>query len=211
VREEERKSLAREIHDQLGQALTAIKLDVSSLVQELPEKDGHVIEKSSYILEFIDDAIQTVRRICTELRPGILDNLGLIPTLEWAAEEFEERTGTKCALDLPQGNVTIEPEAATAVFRIFQETLTNIARHANAKHVKVRLSREGSKLALEVHDDGLGIDLARLADGGSLGILGMRERAMVLGGDLTITGEPGKGTTVTVRIPATAALNPERL
>ena len=201
VREEERKRLARDIHDQLGQALTAIKLDLSSLVRELPDAQSTSPSKGSPLLQLVDETIESVRRISTELRPGMLDDLGLAATVEWAEEEFAGRTGTKCLIDLPPEQIAIDSETATAVFRIFQETLTNVARHANASEVKVRLAEEDGDLTLEVHDNGKGIEEDELARADSLGILGMRERALLLGGTLTITGGPGKGTTVRIRIP----------
>jgi len=201
VREEERKRVAREIHDQLGQALTAIKLDLSSLVRGVPAAHSSLLEKGTPLLRLVDETIESVRRISTELRPGMLDDLGLAATVEWAAEEFAGRTGTKCLLDLATEQIAADPETATAVFRIFQETLTNVARHANASQVRIRLAEENGDLTLEVRDDGRGIREEELASANSLGILGMRERALLLGGTLTITGEPGKGTTVRIRIP----------
>jgi len=159
------------------------------------------LKKTSSILQLVDEMIQTVRRISTELRPGILDDLGLVAAVEWAGEEFEARTGTKCRFALPTDDFAVDPERATAVFRIFQETLTNVARHADASEIRVRLAMEGKDLTLEVHDNGRGISEERLSNRRSLGILGMRERAMLLGGELTITGAPGKGTTVRVRVP----------
>ena len=135
------------------------------------------------------------------MRPGMLDDLGLVATVEWAAEEFAARTGTKCLLDLFPEHIAIDSEIATAVFRIFQETLTNVARHANASEVKVQLAEEDGDLTLHVHDNGRGIGEDELVSANSLGILGMRERALLLGGTLTITGELGKGTTVRLRIP----------
>ena len=201
VREEERKRLARDIHDQLGQALTAIKLDLSSLVRELPAAQSTLLNKGSPLLQLVDETIESVRRISTDLRPGMLDDLGLAATVEWAGEEFAARTGTKCFIDLPSEQIAIDSETATALFRIFQETLTNVARHAKASEVKVRLAEEDSGLTLEVHDNGRGIEEDELASADSLGILGMRERALLLGGTLTITGGPGKGTSVRIRIP----------
>ncbi len=201
VREEERKRVAREIHDGLGQALTAIKLDLASLTGDLSEDQGARAQKAASIMKLADETIQLVRRISTELRPGILDDLGLLAAVEWAAEEFETRTGTECRLKLPPDDIDIDPERATAVFRILQETLTNVARHAGASQVDVRLAEQNGDLCLEVHDNGKGIGEAQLASGGSLGILGMRERAVLLKGELTIRGDPGKGTTVSVRIP----------
>jgi signal transduction histidine kinase len=201
IREEERKRVAREIHDQLGQALTAIKLDVSSLVHELPTEQKKESNRVPSILKLVDETIHTVRRIATELRPGMLDDLGLVATIEWAGEEFGARTGTKCCLELPPDDIVIDQEKATAIFRIFQETLTNIARHAGANEVKARLAAEDGNVTLEVRDNGRGIREGKLREGGSLGILGMRERVALLGGDLTITSSPGNGTSVLVRIP----------
>ena len=201
IREEERKSVAREIHDELGQALTAIKIDLASLMRESPADEQQQRKRADSILELVDQTIQSVRRISTELRPGILDDLGLVAALEWAAEEFQARTGTRCRLDLPGDDIEIDQECATAMFRIFQETLTNVARHANASEVGVRLAKENGHLTLEVHDNGRGIGKEQLAGGRSLGLLGMRERAALLGGELVILGAPEKGTTVRVRIP----------
>ncbi len=201
IREEERTRVAREIHDQLGQALTAIKLDVSSLVSELATGQRKESNRVPSILKLVDETIQTVRRIATELRPGMLDDLGLVATIEWAGEEFEARTGTKCFLELPPDDIVLDQVKATAIFRIFQETLTNIARHAGANEVKARLAAEDGNVTLEVRDNGRGIREERLHKGVSLGILGMRERVALLGGDLTITSSPGNGTSVLVRIP----------
>jgi signal transduction histidine kinase len=198
AREEERKVVAREIHDELGQALTALKIDLSSLFHDLPADKKQVSES---ILNLIDQTIQSVRRISTELRPGILDDLGLVAAVEWAGEEFETRTRTKCQLDLPQEDIFIDQERATALFRILQETLTNVARHANATQVKIRLAKQGGGLTLEIRDNGKGVSPEQLSSGRSLGILGMRERASLLGGELTISGAPGQGTVVSVRIP----------
>jgi signal transduction histidine kinase len=135
--------------------------------------------------------------------------MGLVAALEWAAEEFETRTGTKCLLDLPQEHIDIDQERATAFFRIFQETLTNVARHANATEVEVRLAKEDGSVTLEVRDNGIGIGAEQLSAGNSLGILGMRERALLLGGEFEIGSAPLKGTRVRVRIPETHSRQPE--
>jgi PAS domain S-box-containing protein len=201
VREEERAKVAREIHDELGQALTAIKVDLASLIYELSPKQEQQSRREESIMTLIDETIQSVRRISTELRPGILDDLGLVAAIEWAAEEFEARTGTKCRLELPHDDIVIDQERATALFRIFQETLTNVARHANASQVDVRLAGARGSLILEIHDNGKGIGAEQLSAGSSLGILGMRERALLLGGEFAISGARGQGTTVSVRIP----------
>jgi PAS domain S-box-containing protein len=202
VREEERAKVAREIHDELGQALTAIKIDLASLVHELSPEQSRPLRRES-IMKLIDETIQTVRRISTELRPGILDDLGLVAAVEWAAEEFEARTGTRCRISVPGADVALDPDHATALFRIFQETLTNVARHANATEVSVRLAMENGDVSLEVRDDGKGLSEEQLSAANSLGILGMRERALLLGGELAINGVHGKGTTVRVRMPET--------
>ena len=208
VREEERARMAREIHDELGQALTAIKIDLASLVSEPPAEQTQALRKQS-IMKLIDGTIQTVRRISTELRPGILDDLGLVAAVEWAAEEFQARTGTRCLVRLPRADLALDPERATALFRIFQETLTNVARHANATEVHVGLAYDKRDVSLEVRDNGTGISEEQLTAANSLGLLGMLERALLLGGELTINGIPGKGTTVRVRIPQTDHTRPE--
>jgi len=201
AREEERSRVAREIHDELGQALTAIKIDFASLLRDLGQDQGATSPRSQSILKLLGQAIQSVRRIGTELRPGILDDIGLVAALDWAAEDFQTRTGTKCQITLPDVDIRLIPEHATALFRIFQETLTNVARHAEATQVDARLSKENSSLVLEIHDNGKGISEEGLSGKFSLGILGMRERALLLGGTLTISSTLGKGTTVRVLIP----------
>lgn len=201
VREEERTKLARELHDELGQALTAIKIDLASLQNATrePGKSAAVASRIGSMMNYVDRTIHSVRRIATELRPGILDDLGLVAAVEWATEEFEGRTGIDCRTSLPPGDLRIEPEHATAIFRIFQETLTNIARHAAASCVQIRLAQENGDLALWVHDNGCGISEKNIS--GSLGILGMEERARLLGGVFNVARDPAGGTTVTVHIP----------
>jgi PAS domain S-box-containing protein len=200
VREDERTKVAREIHDELGQGLTAIKIELSSLLFEWPA-EHRPSKRVESITRLVEQTIQSVRRISTELRPGILDALGLVAAVEWAAEEFETRTGIRCRLDLPKDSLEISQDRATAIFRIFQETLTNIARHADATEVNIRLAREDSSLILEVHDNGVGVSEEQLSASQSLGILGMRERALLLGGEVQISGVPNQGTRVRVRIP----------
>jgi two-component system sensor histidine kinase UhpB len=201
VREEERARVAREIHDELGQALTAIKLESASLIRELAGVAKQQSKRAEIIAKLADETIHAVRRIATELRPGILDDMGLAAAVEWVAEDFQARTGTKVQLTLPEVDLIIDRERATALFRILQEILTNVARHANATHVNVRLVKEHGSLILEVHDNGKGVSKEELSAGRSLGILGMRERALLLGGKLAIGGAPALGTKVTVRIP----------
>jgi PAS domain S-box-containing protein len=201
VREEERKLLAREIHDQLGQALTAIKIDLFAWVSQMGGDPQHPSQGASALLRLVDETIKRVRRIATELRPGILDDLGLVAAIEWAGEDFEARTGIKCRLDLPGENIAISPERATAIFRILQESLTNVVRHAAASEVKIRLGEKDKELILLVRDNGKGMRMDKLSRTSSLGILGMHERALVFGGEVIIKAAPGKGTSVRVRIP----------
>jgi PAS domain S-box-containing protein len=200
VREDERTKVAREIHDELGQALTAIKIELSSLLFEWPAEQKPSTRAES-ITRLVEQTIQSVRKISTELRPGILDALGLVAAVEWAAEEFQNRTGIRCHLDLPKAPLEISQERATAISRIFQETLTNIARHADATQVHICLARENGSLSLEVDDNGVGVSEEQLSASESLGILGMRERALFLGGEVQISGAPNQGTRVRVRIP----------
>jgi PAS domain S-box-containing protein len=200
IREEERKRVAREIHDQLGQGLTAIKLDLRSLIRETTGDSPKPSKRATSLLQLVDETIQTVRRIAAELRPGLLDDLGLVATVEWAGEDFEARTGIPCRLNLPAKDIEVDSQCATAIFRIFQETLTNVVRHAHATEVQVRLAQEDGDLILEVHDNGSGIPAGKLSSGDSFGIIGMRERALLLGGELSIKSAAGEGTTVSVRI-----------
>ena len=171
VREEERTRVARQIHDELGQALTAIKLESASLIRELPREAKQQSNRAESIAKLADETIQAVRQISTELRPGILDDLGLAAAVEWVTEEFQARTGTRAQMTLPEVDLVIDREYATALFRILQEILTNVARHANATQVKVRLVKEEGSLILEVHDNGKGVSKEDLSSGRSLGIL----------------------------------------
>ena len=202
VREEERTRLARELHDELGQALTAIKIDFAALLPVLPTDEEPVTQRTQSILKLLDKAMQSIQRVTTELRPAILDDLGLRAALEWVAADFLARTGTKVEVSLPDPDIAIDRDGATALFRIVQETLTNVARHAAATRVEVRLAKENRDLILEVRDNGKGFNEEELSTRMSLGFLGMRERALLLGGTLTISGAPGNGTTVRVRMPA---------
>jgi PAS domain S-box-containing protein len=201
VREEERTRIAREVHDELGQSLTGLKLDISSIASRLPAGEAALRERASPMARLIDESIQKVRTIATDLRPGILDNLGLVAALEWQAEEFQTRTGVKCDFVAKLDDDGFSPELCTALFRIFQETLTNVTRHAQATLLAVTLKELDGELWLEVRDNGLGINERQINWRESLGLLGMRERALAFGGEVAITGAPGLGTTVTVRVP----------
>jgi PAS domain S-box-containing protein len=206
VREEERTHIAREVHDELGQSLTALKMDLAWLdkrMVELSDSDElhQFEEKLKKLPGRVDIIIGTVRKIATELRPPVLDDLGLEAAVEWQVREFEKRTGIKCRFTGSLKHVDLGPDRATAVFRIFQETLTNIVRHAGATQVNIQLREEGDKLVLEVQDNGRGMSGRELSGTRSLGLLGMRERATMLDGEVNIIGRQGRGTTVGVRIP----------
>jgi signal transduction histidine kinase len=201
AREAEQMRIAREIHDELGQTLTALKMDVAWLRRHLDADRGTLNDKVTSMTGLIDATVQTVRKITQELRPGILDDLGLLPALEWQLQEFEQHSGLMCEFHSRLDHIDLDTQAATAVFRIFQETLTNIARHAEARRVRVFLTEAHGHLVLEVRDDGRGISEKELSKPKSFGLLGMRERVHLLGGDISIRGEPGRGTTVTARIP----------
>jgi len=199
IREEERTRIARELHDQLGQSLTAIKMEIAWALERLPQGEPDVLQKMRSAVGMVDATVNVVRRIATELRPAVLD-LGLTAAIEWQAEEFEERTGMECQLSLPAHDVVLDQDKLIAVFRILQEALTNVARHSKATQAKVILREQPRDLVLEVHDNGKGI-AAGDARSSSLGLLGMRERAVFVGGELTLTSTPGQGTVVTARIP----------
>jgi signal transduction histidine kinase len=201
AREEERTQIAREIHDEFGQALSALNMDLSWLSKRLPADQPYLAEKASAMSDLIDSTIQTVRRVATELRPGLLDELGLAATIEWQAQEFAERTGIDCDLYLSDEEIVLDRDLATAIFRIFQETLTNVARHAQATQVRVELEDRPDELVLIVRDNGKGITESQVSHPRSLGLMGMRERARSWGGEVAFQGVAGQGTTVTVRVP----------
>ena len=200
AREEERTTIAREIHDELGQALTGIKLDISWMKRRLPD-DRDLIAQCQSMIERIDGTLTTVRRIATELRPSVLDQLGLEAALEWQGQEFSVRTGILVDLDVALGGITLPEHIASSAFRIAQESLTNVARHARASRVIMRLAVEKQSITLEITDDGIGIAQQRLDGTASLGLVGMRERAIAAGGELCISGRPTLGTTVLLTIP----------
>jgi PAS domain S-box-containing protein len=203
AREEERTKVSRDLHDQIGQILTAIKMDVTWMGRRLAKTQGPVRERLAGTVELINDGIRSVRRICTGLRPGVLDDLGLAAAIEWQANEFASRTGIPCQVSATSGDLHLDGEQATAFFRIFQECLTNVSRHAKARSVRVSLHMEGGNLLMVVRDDGKGFRESEAS--GSLGILGMKERALVCGGDLQISSSPGNGTTVTLSVPIRSA------
>ena len=206
VKEEESARIAREIHDELGQTLTGIKMDLSFLEETLIEKyecekTHPLIKKLNSMSELADGAIQTVRKIATELRPAILDSMGISAAIEWQAEELEHRTGIKCKYTPTLENLELDREHSTAIFRILQESLTNIVRHAKATKVNITFKEEADGLVLEIQDNGKGISKSDMKKKKSFGLLGMKERAWLLGGKVDVQGVQGKGTTIKVRIP----------
>jgi len=201
AREEERTEIARELHDQLGQALTGMKFDLAWLTEQLEKTDNALAQKAKDITAQMNTMIKMVRRIATELRPGMLDDLGLVASIEWQAHDFEKRTGINCKINANFEGISVTREQNLALFRIFQEALTNVARYADAKNIDVNLSLAGEVLTLEIHDDGRGIRQEEITGLHSLGLIGMRERAKYLGGTFSIQGEPGHGTSLMVSIP----------
>ncbi len=201
VREDERTHIAREIHDELGQALTGLKLDLAWLRQRLKDRTD-LSERLQSVVGRIDGTIDAVRRIATELRPSVLDHLGLVAAIEWQAHEFEKLAGVAVRLSVSSATPTIDGATATTIFRILQETLTNVARHAEATRVEIVLEVGEPAVLLRVADNGRGIRETELRDRRSLGLIGLRERAIASGGELMIEGRPGEGTVVSARIPS---------
>jgi PAS domain S-box-containing protein len=201
VREEERTYIAREIHDELGQACTAIKMDLALISRKLTKRQTKLLAKVESSIHLVDSTIVTLRRIASELRPRTLDDLGLPAALESQAQEFESRTGIHCSVTLPPEPLTLDSDRSTAIFRIFQESLTNVARHAQATRVEARLHREHDRIIFQVSDNGTGFDPEVAKARKSLGLIGMQERALLLNGEFKTEGAPGLGTTMTLTIP----------
>jgi PAS domain S-box-containing protein len=201
VREEERTSIAREIHDELGQSCTALKMDLALIGHKLTKRQTQLRAKTDSATRLVDEMIGTLRRIASELRPRTLDDLGLNAALEGQAQEFQNRTGIPCHITFPEEPLALDPERSTAVFRIFQESLTNVVRHAQATRVEARMHVEADCLLFTVRDNGIGFDLEEAKSHRSLGLVGMSERALLLDGELKVEGIPGAGTTLTLRIP----------
>jgi signal transduction histidine kinase len=202
AREQERATVAREIHDDLGQTLTVLRLDFHWLEENLSKDKETLIEKIKSMTKLVDMTIQSVRRLYSELRPFVLDDLGLVAAIDWLAKRFENRTGIKCQLTLSPGDVELDKNRETTIFRIFQEALTNVDFHANATKVKVSLEEKAGTLTLTVSDNGKGITEQQIWHPESFGLIGVRERARAFGGGVKISGIPNEGTTVTLSIPA---------
>lgn len=202
IREEERTRIARELHDELGQVLTGLKLDLAWMERRLSRhSQSELVDRCAGLLRQLDTVMVSVRRIVTELRPSVLDQLGLADAIEWLANDFSDRTGLTMQLDIQCNGPAPSDEVASAVFRTLQEALTNVAKHARAHRVGVSLRLDEATLSLDVTDDGRGITSDEMRGTHSLGLLGLRERAIAWGGTVAISGEPQQGTTVTLRLP----------
>lgn len=207
VREEERTRIARELHDEFSQMLTALRMDLTILGRSIskivvePLNRMTLLEKISSISDLLETTIKSTRRIITELRPAVLDELGLMTAIQWQAQEFENRTGIRCKIERLKHDIVLDQNTSTAIFRIFQETLTNVAKHSSAKAVIVNLQVIDMKIVLDVSDNGKGLDDGKLKDPTSTGILGIRERVLALGGQFEIFSGKEQGTRVMVSIP----------
>ncbi len=207
AREEERARVARELHDELGQVLTSLKLEFMWLVEQLRNSDPkpgiQVVNKLQSLIGLIEVSIQSVRQIASDLRPAVLDHLGLKEAVQWEATKFQARTGIRCRVAWGLKDGLTDRTKQLALFRILQEALTNVARHAHAGAVRISMRVRRTVMTLTIRDNGRGITKAELASVESIGLLGMSERARLLGGRVTITGLAGRGTTVTVTVPIT--------
>ncbi len=201
IREEERMRIARELHDELGGFLTVLKLDLASLGKEPTTSSSSFRQKIDSMSKAIVRALGSVRRICSDLRPSMLDHIGLTAAIGWQVEEWQAKTGIRCTMSSSIDDESIDSGRATAAFRVLQEALTNVARHAHATNVQVRLWIADGRLRVEIHDDGCGIADRTVVGSSSLGLLGMKERVYSYGGSVEIRGAPASGTTVDVSIP----------
>jgi signal transduction histidine kinase len=210
IREEESTTIAREIHDEFGQALTAIKIDIAWLSKRY-SNDSALVDSLFTISNTIDDTIKTVRRISTRLRPRLLDELGLISAIEWQVKEFQARTGIKVDLLVPGENINLTPVVSSALFRIFQEAITNVARHSKAANLVVEINENNRKLNMTIRDNGTGLPQDYMNKDHSLGIIGMLERAGSIGGKVELTSVQGGGTEVLVKVALKHKKNKEKV
>ena len=201
VKEEERTQIAREIHDELGQQLTVMKMDISWLAEKLGNQDNAVVQRMTDLNAMLDTTVSTVRRIAYELRPSILDDMGLAAAIEWQLSEFKKKSGVKTEFKHNQKELPLPENVKIGLFRIVQESLTNVSRYANAGKVMVSLQQNEKLLVLSIIDNGTGFDKETIAVKKTLGILGMKERTVMMGGNYEIDSTPGKGTTVSVTVP----------
>ena len=199
AREEERRRIARELHDELGQRLSALKMDLASL-EHIADRPAHE-ERKAAMLEMLDETVTSVRRIAADLRPMMLDDLGLNAALEWLARESARRMGIEVTFHLGERDPALDKQASVTVYRMVQEALTNVARHAGATDVRIEMRQAGGQLVLTVRDNGVGFPASATRKEGSFGLMGIRERAYLLGGTLEVDNPPGGGGRITVRLP----------
>jgi PAS domain S-box-containing protein len=207
VQEEERTRISREIHDELGQLLTALKLDVNWLTRHFAPQQRALLQKTQRMSALLDHTVTMLRRIAADLRPSELDHFGLVDAMEEYLERYQERTNLVCTLHIDPPDLQLDPDRSTTLFRVFQEALTNVARHAQATEVAIELTGADNALCLTLHDNGIGIPDDKLVPQGSLGLLGMRERVRAWDGSVTITRHHTGGTIVKVRLPMPETLH----
>lgn len=199
MRESERANIAREIHDELGQVMAVIKMDLAWLQRKYASNEG-ILKKTTEAIELVDSTIRSIKKICTELRPGILDHLGIIAAIQWQAEEFQTRTGIICDVEA-EGDIHLDSDRSTALFRIFQEALTNVMRHSGATKIVAKIYSRDNNVVLEIADNGRGIADEEISRHASFGILGMHERVYPWKGTVNISGRPNEGTRIIVTLP----------
>jgi PAS domain S-box-containing protein len=208
AREQEQSRIARELHDELGQTLTALQMDVAWCQALVPEDQPATLARHVKMQAMLKETVAATRRIAADLRPLILDDLGLVPAVEWLVEAFAQRNGIPCELSVGSAKLELPRAHATATFRIIQESLTNVAKHAQASHVKVSLERNGADVTFGILDNGVGFSPRDPRKPNSYGLIGLRERASLLGGEIKITSAPGEGTHVEVRLPLESPIAP---
>jgi PAS domain S-box-containing protein len=201
IREEERATIAREIHDELGQRLTVLKMDASWLIKKINAEAKAERDKLTGMIALIDDTVKIIRRISSDIRPGVLDDLGLVAALEWQSNVFEKQTGIPCKFTSAFTDDAIDKNLASGIFRVYQETLTNVMRHAQATAVTTTLARDGDDVILCIHDNGQGFKPAVIKSKKTLGLVGMQQRAQMFGGNLTVDSQPGHGTSIILKVP----------
>jgi signal transduction histidine kinase len=201
IREDEKSRISREVHDELGQSLTALKMDLFQLEKRLPEESQDCRKRTQSMMDLVDTTIKSVQRIAMELRPPILDAFGLCEAIAWQAKEYENRFSIKFDLNCLQTHFELDEDLKTTFFRVFQESITNVVRHANASKVNVSMDHQSDQLVMKIRDNGKGIQKGQIEGSDSLGLIGIRERVRYWNGEVIFHGAPGKGTTVEIRIP----------